>query len=32
VLVVDPGNADDVIAKLAAAGERAFMIGALKPA
>jgi phosphoribosylaminoimidazole synthetase len=31
-LIVAPGNVDDVIAKLAAAGERAFKIGQLKAA
>jgi phosphoribosylaminoimidazole synthetase len=31
-LIVDPAKADDVIAQLNASGERAFKIGALKPA
>jgi phosphoribosylaminoimidazole synthetase len=31
-LIVDPASADDVVAKLSVSGERAFKIGALKPA
>ena len=30
ILIVDPAKADDVVAKLNGAGERAFKIGVLK--